>query len=415
MKKLVLILLAVIAALTLCACKGGQEPESASEPPAFSVIQKQLKLNKRCERNESATFSEAEFTKLLGESFTYITVKALPEGKGTLVFNGSAVVKDQSIPAKMLEFLKFVPAADCANASFVFTCDSPSYSGSELTCSMVFAQGVNAPPIAEDCILTTARGIKHSARLSLAEPNGDAYTINVISYPKNGFASVSSEGLVFYTPNEGFSGRDSLVYTVTDIYGAVSSQATLSIEVKADNGGIYFADMQNDPNHLYAKEMCENGTMVYYKENGSYYFKPQEAVSKMEFLVMLMSVSGHDKSISAVADSIATDDTGLSSGLKGYIAAAADKGLITLDEGKFNPTAEITLGDALLMAAKALKLPEFSTEVNPLSSAVTASINAKIIEAENGRLSIQAVLTKAETAKLLYNIEGYMVNNNMKA
>ncbi|MBQ3229710.1 MAG: cadherin-like domain-containing protein [Clostridia bacterium] len=413
-----LTVLAVLTALlfTLTACSGnGTEQTESGLPPAFSVIQKQLKLNKHCERGESAAFSKEEFESLLGEKLTYITVTSIPEGAGTLVYNGKAVIKDQSIPAAMLGYLKFVPAAGCTGASFGFTCDSASFKEKEIECDIVFAESVNSPPVAKNSGISTVEGISCNASLAITEPNGDDFTVNVITYPADGFISVNADGSIVYSPNEGFFGTDKMVYTVTDRFGAVSERATLSIEVKENESGIYFADMQEDLNHIHAHRMCENNTMIYRKENGSYYFEPQKKVSRMEFLVMLMSVSGHDNGITAVADSVASDDGGLSSGLKGYIAAAADKGLIALDNGKFLPEAEITLGEAVLMASNALSLPVAENSSEPMHSAVAAAVAAGLIETDNGAVDISAVLTKAETAVLLCKIDDYMTENNIKS
>lgn len=415
MKRSIMLAAALLLMLCLAACSGkNTETADTSRPPAFSVIQKQIKLNKHCERNESTAFCEEEFEKLLGEKLTYITVTSLPEGKGTLVYNGAEVIEGQSIPSAMLGYLKFVPAAGCLGASFNFTCDSAGFDKKELSCDIVFADGVNSPPVAENSTLTTVKGIARESMLSITEPNGDDFTINVITYPTDGFISIGADGSVVYSPNEGFSGNDSMVYTVTDRYGAVSEKATLSIRVGENKSGLYFADMQDDLNHIYAHKMCENNTMVYRRENGSYYFEPQKKVSRMEYLVMLMSVSGHDNGITAVADSVASDDGGLSSGLKGYIAAAADKGLITLNDGKFSPEAEITVGEAVCMAANALSLPGAKNPNDPVHAAVSAAVSAKLIETVDGSVDISAVMTKADTALLLYRIDDYMTENNMK-
>lgn len=423
MKKLLTVFTCLLLLISLASCSGGSgEQSSPDRPPAFSVLQRQSKLTKHSEQGESAAFSRDEFRNFLGEELSRITVTVLPDaGSGTLIFNGKAVMQGQTLPAEQLEFLKFVPAGECKSASFGFTCDSAGYFGNELCCEMIFGDEVNSPPIVSDSFLKTVEGISCEGKLKIVEPNGDDYTVNVITYPADGFISIDARGAVVYTPEEGFSGSDQMVYTVTDRFGAVSSGATLSIEVAENESGLHFADMQEDPMHLYAHRMCANNTMVYRCEDGNYYFDPETPVSKIEFLVMLMTAANLDSDITAVADSVAADDSALSSGMKGYLSAAHEKGLIVLDDGNFSPESEITVAEAAYMIVSALKLPQVvagsaSAEDADADSdyfSVTAAVSAGIIETEDGSVNIDAVLTKADAALLLCRVEDYMTANNM--
>jgi hypothetical protein len=51
--------------------------------------------------------------------------------------------------------------------------------------------------------------------------------------PQHGSASVNGDGTVTYTPQTGFTGSDSLAYTVQDDQGGASAPATLHITVTA--------------------------------------------------------------------------------------------------------------------------------------------------------------------------------------
>jgi hypothetical protein len=63
-------------------------------------------------------------------------------------------------------------------------------------------------------------------------------SVTIIGAPADGSASVnSSTGSVTYTPNAGFHGADSFTYTVTDVNGAVSNTAKVSIAVQAPLSG----------------------------------------------------------------------------------------------------------------------------------------------------------------------------------
>lgn len=420
MKRLFLVLVCALLVFSLAACSGGGDDISKPDrPPAFNVLQKQSKLTKHTERGESASFSQEEFKSFLGEEVGNITVKTLPDaGSGTLIFNGAAVMQGQTLPAGSLNFLKFIPSADCKTASFKFTCDCASYYGNEFGCELIFGDEANTPPIASDSTLKTVAGISCEGVLEINEPNGDDYTVNVITYPTDGLISINGASVV-YTPLEGFSGSDRMVFSVTDRYGLVSQNATLLIEVAENESGLVFADMKDNSAHLYAQRMCANNTMVYRVEDGKYYFDPETKVSKMELLVMVMCASKLDADITAVADSVVDDDTGLTSGLKGYLSSAAEKGIIRLENGKFSPRESATVGDAAYMIAAALKLPDVSAG-NALSggedvvyNSVSASVSAGIITPVNDTVDINAPLTKADVAKLLCRVADYMTDNNM--
>ncbi len=417
MKKPIMLLLSVLLAFSLAACTNGTPENPGNDrPPAFSLLQKQTTLIKHGEKGEITGFAESDLSDLLGEPVTYITVTELPESNlGTLIFNGVAVTKGQTLPTGSLNYLKFVPSSSCDSANFRFSCDSKGFDGRELNCEMVFSDTVNSPPIALDSKLSAVSGISCESALKINEPNGDEYTIKVITYPTDGFISVSADGSVIYTPEEDFSGRDSMVYTVTDRFGAVSEPATLEISVSKNENQLYFADMKDNMMHLYAHRMCSDDIMVYRYENGEYFFDPDQPVSKIDFLVMVMNVSGQDADIVAVADSAVTDDNGLSSGLKGYLSAAAEKGLIQLQNGSFSPKDTITVSDAAYMIAAALDLPSAKSDSastdgsDVLYSAMMAASNAGFFD----KLKPTQTLTKADAAELLCRIEDYMAENNM--
>jgi hypothetical protein len=413
MKRIIALMLTLLSIfLASCGTEGNVE-EKADRPPAFSILQKETIFRKHTEKGVDTTFSEEEFADFLGEELTYITVNALPEAtSGTLVFKGQSVMKGQTIPADSLTFLKFVPNTECKTASFGFTCDSAGYFGGELSCEMTYGASVNSPPVAANGELNTASGIACTGELSITEPNGDDFTVNVLSYPKDGSVTISKDGSIVYTPESGFSGRDLLVFTVTDRYGATSDRATLSITVSENEKNLVFADMGSDPNHIFAHRMCVNDTMVYRIEDGNYYFDPEKPVSKLDFLVMMMSVSKQDADIVAVADSAATDDSGLSSGLKGYLSAANEKGFIKLENGKFLPRETVTLSDAAFMISSALKLPAGSDK-NGNYSALASLVKAGIVKTENGAIDGGKKLTKSDVAALLCRCEEYMTKNNI--
>ncbi len=420
MKKLFLLIICSALVLSLVACGGnGEDISKPDRPPAFSVLQKQTKLQKRAERGENASFSETEFRNFLGEDFGHITVTALPDAAmGTLVFNGSSVMQGQSLPSAQLGFLKFIPSSGCSSAVFRFSSDCAGYFGNEFECVMVFGEGVNSPPVVADSIIKTVSGIPCEGDLNITEPNGDNYTVNVITYPTEGEIKINTLGKLVYIPDEGFYGKDKMVFTVTDRFGAVSPSTTLTIEVGENAKNLCFEDMKDNYDHIYAHRMCNNDTMIYRVSDGKYYFDPETVVSKMEFLVMAMNVVGLDADITAVADSAVKDDDGLSSGMKGYLSAATEKGLIKLKNGKFSPKSEITVSEASYIICESLGLPKVSANTaaadgEDVFSAVSAVVSAGILDPNDGSLEAGSTLTKSDVARILCRIEDYMADNNM--
>ena len=138
--------------------------------------------------------------------------------------------------------------------------------------------------------------------------------------------------------------------------------------------------MANDPSHIYAQQMCEDEIMTYKYADGEYVFNPDGEVSRIDFLVMLMCAGDMDGSVTAVADTAAADDGGLSSGLKGFLAAASAKGIVKLDSGVFRPKSAITCEEAADMAASTLAIPALSATDKGSESAVSKLMKLGIFD-----------------------------------
>jgi LPXTG-motif cell wall-anchored protein len=62
-----------------------------------------------------------------------------------------------------------------------------------------------------------------------------ATALAVVAHPSNGAVAIGPDGHITYTPNSGFIGTDSFVYSLTDNDGA-SSEAAVTIEVAGPMG-----------------------------------------------------------------------------------------------------------------------------------------------------------------------------------
>ncbi len=94
--------------------------------------------------------------------------------------------------------------------------------------------GANVAPVAQDDNATTVTGqpVTIDALVNDTDANGDILTISGITQPQNGTAVISN-GQIVYTPDAGYTGADSLTYTISDGNGHTVS-ATINLTVTGD-------------------------------------------------------------------------------------------------------------------------------------------------------------------------------------
>ncbi len=102
----------------------------------------------------------------------------------------------------------------------------------------LIVNNVNQNPIANDDVTSTAyetvkNNINVAANDSDVDDNLDVTSTVITQNPINGIASVDASGYIDYTPNNGFSGIETVKYTIKDLDGLVSNVANLTITVGA--------------------------------------------------------------------------------------------------------------------------------------------------------------------------------------
>ena len=300
-----------------------------------------------------------------------------------LSLHGERVTSGQTIPASSVSYLVFSPKAEnLATTSFSFRAGAPDWTETDIPCIITMKSSINLAPIASDEELQTFAGIPVVHTLAVADPNGDDTKIQITSYPRNGSVSVNTSGTVIYTPKDGYSGKDTFCYTATDKYGMVSGEAKVSIEVDKNNKNIVFADMNGSDAYACAVMMADSNVMVYERRDGEYFFSPTEKVTRIDYLVMLITALGMEKEVNVCEDTLFDDDEILTNVAKGYLALALQKEIVALGNGKFMPTENITRGEAEQMTVSALHTAGYSMII-PTDTDKTEE------------------MTKAEVAKLL--------------
>jgi hypothetical protein len=96
------------------------------------------------------------------------------------------------------------------------------------------ALSTNQPPVAQDDVATTpfATPVVIDVLANDSDPDGDPLTVESVTTPANGTATINGDQTVTYTPNSGFSGTDSFGYTISDGQGHTAS-ATVTVTVQA--------------------------------------------------------------------------------------------------------------------------------------------------------------------------------------
>ena len=415
---------------------------SADFSPAMSHLREGIVLQKCGLVNCELTFKIEDFERVLGvKKLEGITVQSLPEpSDGVLKLGGIDVYAGQAISRGVISSLTFIPFPDRASsAAFTFSAgisasQSPSdaaYTFSSahtktaqdqiisVRCEMYILPAINTSPQIGDVGLTTMKNITAYQMMKAADPDGDAITCSITSLPKRGRVEVGDGGVFVYTPNKGFTGKDSFEYVVRDCFGNESKRARVNVDVTRPKTELYYEDMARNFAHNSAVKLA--GIMGGYKENGKDVFKPDDLITRAEFTAVAMRAAGLDK-YSNSYKTVFADDSDIPAELKGCIAQALNQNIIrgvsSSDELYFNPNYAITRSEAAVILNNILKAP--SPQTAPVfkdASAIPAwaadSISALkqcgIIKGNpDGSMNPSEPLTRAQAAELAASLMDYL-------
>lgn len=215
---------------------------------------------------------------------------------------------------------------------------------------------------------------------------------------------------LIYTPVNGFAGSDKMVIRAVDEYG--NSSAAASITITVGKSEIVFSDMTSSSAHAAAIALAENDIVTYVYKDGEYLYNPNLKVSRIDFLVMLMSAAdvnaeGFDTNLPF------TDTSKLNNGKKQYLAKAVAMKVVDRTQGEFKPNEYITKKDAAIWISKLLGLNGKAAVINDITdfdvesvACITASVDAGIFTAPNGIFSPDTQINREEAARILFKVIG---------
>lgn len=247
------------------------------------------------------------------------------------------------------------------------------------------------PPVAEDSTLETYKNLPNTGSLKAYDPEGRALTYTLVRSPRRGQVAINEDGTFTYTPRKNKVGTDSFTYTVTDPAGNVSRQATVTVEILKPCDKQRYADTEGSSCRFSAEWLRSTGVFTGENVGGQLCFRPQEQVTRGQFLAMLVDTLN----IPTAADALYTGFTDESPAwLRPYLAAALRSGL-TAGWGStvFGAETAISAEEAALLLQNALALPTAAAEEQDIL----------LILAENGITLPQTdALNREQAANALY-------------
>lgn len=225
-------------------------------------------------------------------------------------------------------------------------------------------QSTEGTPVVRDLEIRTYRDIPYEAQFLASDSEGDDMTFAVVEEPKKGEVTIDGVNFV-YTPKKGITGGDSFTYAATDSAGNVSTPATVTVTIEKSKSGVVYSDTEGCKAAAAAQELAEIGVFTGKKLGDQYYFEPDRAVSRSEFLALVLETAGHE--VTDVTMTGFCDDEAIPTWAKAYASAGVAQGIIqgktTAEGAAFRGEEAITFNEAATMLDRVLDLGDVDLDV----------------------------------------------------
>lgn len=393
--------------------------------PAIEVIADQNEMIKTGALQDGIiTFDTNDFDTVIGTNVKSITVSSLPDDNlGKLMLGNLYVVQNQVISREDFSLLKFVASSktEIQEAFFTFIPNGNEY---EIECSLKSVEKVNFSPVASngnEINAWTQENISNYGTLLGFDPDGDGLKFEIVNYPKKGLVTLtnSDTGEYIYTPYKDAKGVDAFSYRVRDEYGNYSENCTVNIKVDKLRVSLVINDLDDDRYLNAVIVMKEYDIMECFEnEDGSFSFKPDEKITKEEFIYLLMTTMGA-KNVPTLNKTRFADNDDIAPQYRGYIEGALSLGIIKGENKSdglyFYPKKEITLAEAAsiinnVIGAKSQNKQTFKddeTIPNFAKDDIYALCEVGIINGEGGKIQASNPLSRSQTAQILLSLLQY--------
>ena len=364
-------------------------------------------------------FTPADFSD--DEGLQGICITQLPDASaGTVMLEHRVIRSGDILSAQQIAQLTFSPLRTEQDQDAVVTY-LPIYSNRvdrPATMTISIRGKEDKAPVAEDFAIETYKNLPNQGKLKVSDPEGESLTYTIMRQPRRGEVQLGEDGSFTYTPKKNKVGVDSFTYTATDPAGKVSREATVTVQILKPTDAKQYTDTVGQPCRFAAEWMRNTGLFVGEKIGGQECFHPEKAVSRGEFLAMVIKTL--DIPLEEVSYDTLPEDTPV--WLKPYLAAAMRSGLTAgwpeTESGSFLADQPITGAEAAVMLQNVLDLTisQQTLEAEQVSADDTGDIPAWAAVsitamADNGiALNAAAPLTRGEVAQILYQVSDLAVN-----
>ena len=265
-------------------------------------------------------------------------------------------------------------------------------------------------PIAENQECYTYQDVRMQGQLRATDPDGGTLTFEIVDMPKKGTVTLDKEDSseFVYTPNSGKTGKDSFTFCVKDEDGNVSDPAAVKMEILKNKSGVRYSDMEDNAAHTASIRLAEEGVFTGHQVGKEFFFDPDEAVSRSEFLTMAMAAAGIDD-VEKVSVTGFSDDESIPTWAKSYVSEALNKGVITgmMDNDRvvFSANVPITYSEAAVILNRVMAITDVNVESfageNVPAWAVQSVANLSSVNVMGSNTDCSAKLNRAAAAELL--------------
>ena len=263
-------------------------------------------------------------------------------------------------------------------------------------------------PIARDLELETYQNVAITGRFDGVDPEGDLLSYHVVKKPARGAVTVGEDGSFVYKPYEDKKGKDSFTYVAVDPAGNSSDPATVKVRIEKPDTKVTYADLAGHPAHRAALRLAEEDLLVGEKLGEQWFFRPEQTVTRGEFLTLAMHAAGLEK-LEGVERTGFADDAAVETWAKPYVSSALRSGLVSgsLDEtgqAVFRSGDSITGAEAAVLLDRALQVTDVDAQTFAPAApawAAQSAANLSTCGMLDAGADLSAPLTRGEAAQLL--------------